>query len=78
MVDNIIRERQEDIDSHPMSEEWFRDFSESSCRFQGIDQGTREFRECRERQIEKVLDSSVKAAATRPMAIAMSAKKMIR
>lgn len=72
-LDELLRERQSEVERHPMSESWMREWSVGVCDFKEIEPGTPAFEECRRKQVAKVLASPARASAIRGAATARAA-----
>lgn len=69
-VDQYIEQHSDAISDHPMSESWFREWSYSTCEFQGFQPGTGKFSACQKEQIGKALDTAMTAGRAVSMAMA--------
>lgn len=74
-IEQFIEQNQSEIEDHPMSEQWFRQWSRGVCEFQGLEPGTSEFDECQKRMVGDVIEgaSPVRATAQKAAVRAMSA-----
>jgi hypothetical protein len=72
-LEELLRENAAEVDSHPMSDRWMKEWSAGVCEFQGLEPGTTAFERCRVKQVEKVLSSPARASAIRGAATARAA-----
>lgn len=75
MVDDVLRENREQVREHPMSESWLRERSRTACEFEGVQEGSQAFSECRARKIENFLETPISSPmSSTAMSVAASVR----